>query len=135
MQDVRRSFERARRADFALRFYELLLASDPSVKKKFERTNFTKQRELLIHGVYSMLDYAEGKVMGKMAMERLARLHDSRHMDIPPTMYDLWLEAFVDALGSADPEFDGVLEGRWRNALRPAIELMVKAYRTAPPPT
>jgi hypothetical protein len=131
MNAVRQSFDRAKQADFAAHFYHCFLASSAAVRKKFERTDFQRQRELLIHAVYSMLDYASGRSMGRLAIERLARLHDPDHLDIPDAMYELWLQAFIHALRRADPLFDETLADAWRKALRPAIDLMIETHRSA----
>ncbi len=125
MQDVRRSFDRAKERDFAEQFYAILLAADPAIRVKFRKTNFEKQRELLIYSVFSMLDFAEGKSVGKMALARLAERHGPNGLDITRGMYETWLKCFVQALASTDPELDEPLKARWLDALRPGIERML----------
>ncbi len=129
MSAVRQSFARARAAGFAARFYEIFLASDPAVRRKFERTDFTTQRGLLVHGIFSMLDYTEGKGMGKLAIARLAQSHGPRGLDIPSPMFEQWLVACLAALASTDPSWEKALEAEWRSALRPALDAMIAPHR------
>jgi hypothetical protein len=121
---VRSSFRRAQEGDFARKFYELLLASDPGVRLKFANTDFTGQRELFTHGVYSMLDFAEGKALGKMALQRLAVLHARGNLDIPEYMYGLWAKCFIAALWQADPELNEDLAFAWMEVLQPSLDLL-----------
>lgn len=130
MADLRASFRRAQEGQFAARFYEEFLAIDPAVRAKFAQTDFARQQDLLTHSVYSMLDYAEGKPIGRMALDRLVRLHGPGGLDIPAYMYGLWQQCFVSALWKADPEFHASLEKAWREALAPSLELMAAGSGT-----
>lgn len=129
MQDVRRSFDRAKEHNFAKHFYDLFLASDPAIRAKFRNTNFDQQRALLIHGVYSMLDFAEGNSIGKLALTRLAVRHGPGGLNITRPMYDKWLECFLQALSLTDPELNPPLKERWLEALRPGIEHLLRGAR------
>jgi hemoglobin-like flavoprotein len=131
MHAVRQSFDRAKRHGFAERFYDVFLATDPAIRAKFHRTDFERQRELLLHGVYSMLDYAEHKAMGKLALERLARLHRPERLGVEPWMYERWLECFLATLAEVDPEMSAALALAWREALTPSIAFMVEASGAA----
>ncbi len=131
MQAVRLSFERAKRHSFPERFYESFLAAHPAIRAKFQRTDFDRQRELLVHGVYSMLDYAERTAMGRLALERLARLHSPGQLSIAPWMYRHWLDAFVATLWEVEPEMTDELALAWKDALRPGIQLMIDVYRSS----
>src|SRR5690606_23962827 len=129
MSAVRESFQRARRGDFARLFYDDLLAADPAIKRSFARTDFDAQRALLIHGIYSMLDYYEGKEIGKMAISRLAGTHGPRALNVTPAMYDQWLRSFQHAMALTDPEWSEQLASAWDTALQPAIERLKLPYR------
>jgi hypothetical protein len=129
MQDVRRSFDRAKERNFAKHFYDIFLTSDAAVRAKFRNTDFEQQRALLIHGVYSMLDFAEGNSMGKLALTRLAVRHGPGGLNVTRPMYEKWLECFVLALARTDPEFTPALKERWLASLRPAIEHLLRNGR------
>ncbi len=124
MRDVRLSFDRARSAEFAKEFYATLLASDPRIRAKFERTNFAVQQEMLVHGVYALLDYVEGKAVGKMALERLARSHGPKKIGVTVDMYERWADAFLKTLRRTDPLYDDALDQRWRETIKPALETL-----------
>jgi len=130
MLAVRHSFDRAKQANFAQKFYELLLSSSPAIREKFRLTNFDQQRELLIHGVYSMLDYAEGKSVGKLAIDRLATRHSVSDLAVNASMYDIWLSCFLKAIRATDPACSEELVRDWSRALEPALTRL----RQASPP-
>lgn len=132
MADLRASFRRAQEGHFAARFYEEFLATDPAVRAKFAKTDFARQRDLLIHSVYSILDYAEEKPIGRMALDRLVRMHGPDGLDIPAYMYDLWQKSFLSALWKTDPEFHAALEQAWRDVLQPSLALMASGAGGAP---
>ena len=131
MLAVRQSFNRAKHAGFAHHFYELLLASSPSIRSRFSQTQFEKQRELLIHGVYSMLDFAEGKALGTLAIERLSKTHGPHGWNVTPAMLDKWLSCFLMTLRACDPEFSEELATAWRAALVPGLERLGAAFKQA----
>ena len=122
MLAVRQSFIRAKHADFARHFYELLLASSPTIRSRFSKTNFETQRDLLIHGVYSMLDFAEGKALGGLAIERLSKTHGPQGWNVTPAMLEKWLSCFLMAMRTCDPEFSDELASAWRAALMPGLD-------------
>lgn len=122
MQAVRSSFSRAKSAGFPQHFYKLLLAASPVIRSRFRNTNFAAQEALLVHGVYSLLDYAEGKTMGIMALDRLSSTHGPKGLDITRTMYAVWLDCFVEAIRATDPECNEDLVSQWRRTLSPALE-------------
>ncbi len=131
MQSIRDSFDRARQADFARRFYLMFLGSDASIRRKFEKTDFEQQRALLVHGVYSMLDYAEGRPLGKLALDRLAVRHGPGELDVIHAMYERWLACFLETLRVTDPAFDERLAEEWRAALRPGLDRIAALARSS----
>jgi hypothetical protein len=78
-----------------------------------------------------MLDYEEERAMGKLALERLSKLHGRGRLDVPPWMYQRWLECFIDTLWKVDPEMSATLATAWRRALTPGIALMTEAHRAS----
>ncbi len=74
-----------------------------------------------------MLDYVEGKSVGKLALERLNQTHGPRGLQITPAMYRIWLDCFVGALRATDPEFSEELGQKWRSKLEPALERLGRA--------
>lgn len=98
----------------------------------FASTNFESQRSLLIHGIFSMLDYSEGKEIGKLAIGRLAGTHGPTHMNVTPAMYDQWMRTFAVTIQATDPEWTPALAQQWEDALRPAIEALKAPHHARP---
>ncbi|HSG04920.1 MAG TPA: globin, partial [Nitrospiria bacterium] len=110
MSDVMDSFRRAQGSRFAETFYKIFLDSDPRFRPMFKNTDFNRQRQLLLHGVHMLLDYAAGNAIGKMAIERLGTLHSRKKMNITEDMYPIWVDCLMKTLRTTDPEFSPKLE-------------------------
>jgi len=78
-----------------------------------------------------MLDYAEGKTMGRMAIERLARSHGPKELAVNNAMMTTWLDCFIEAMRVCDPEFNAELDVAWREALGPALTRFRAEYSGA----
>ena len=90
------SFRRLRATGFPTRFYELLLESDPRIRAMFARTDFDKQRDLFMHGVHMLLEFGAGRPTGRMAIDRLSKMHGHAGLKIPPTLYAVWAKTLLD---------------------------------------
>lgn len=128
MSDVLKSFQRVRHQGLAEKFYEALLQADPRIKMMFKNTNFERQRELFVHGVLMLIEYANGKTLGEMAIKRLGELHSRRKMSVPPDLYPIWVNCLVETLAKLDPEFSPVLDRQWRATLQKGIDVMTRMY-------
>lgn len=124
MEAVFKSLERARRRGLGKRFYELLMLSSDEIRGMFENTDFERQQELFEHGLQMLLKYAAGEPIGRMAIERLGRLHDAEHLGVRPSLYLAWAQCLLLALRELDPAFDDALEDAWIEAITPGIEAM-----------
>jgi hemoglobin-like flavoprotein len=122
------SYRRIRRKRFAGRFYELLVASDREIAKRFAHTNFERQESLLMQGVLMLLEYASGSVVAKMAIDRFAASHDRKHYDVRPEMYAIWIDCLVRTASELDDEWTAALELMWREQLSMGIDLMKARY-------
>lgn len=128
MNEVMKSFNRVRHQGLAEKFYEILLDSDPRIKAMFKNTNFERQRGLFIHGVLMLIEHADGKPLGGMAVKRLGELHSRKKMNVPPGLYPIWVKCLVETLANLDPEFSPGLEREWRETLQKGIDVMTRAY-------
>lgn len=127
--DIRTSMGRAiTHGDLFARFYEIFLESNPKIKLMFVDTNLETQKALLRQGVNLALMFAEGKAIGKSAMDRLRNSHSKSNIGVDPSMYRYWLDSFIKALNEFDPDFDSALEKQWRQALGVAIEHIAGGY-------
>lgn len=108
-------------------FYHRFLAASPLVRHKFRHTDMVKQRTMLKKSFYSLLTfYASGSVDN--VLERIAANHSRKGLDVPPFLYDLWLESLMDTVKRYDPLFDDDVELAWRLVLSPGITYMKFKY-------
>lgn len=121
------SFRRLRATDFPTRFYELLLESDPRIRAMFARTDFDKQRDLFMHGVHMLLEFGAGRPTGRMAIDRLSKMHGHAGLKIPPTLYAVWAKTLLDTAREFDPEWSEDVRSAWEMTLRPGIDQIAQA--------
>ena len=120
--DIHQSFNRClQQREFLRRFYTIFTQGHPSIAQRFRNTDWDKQIDLLRHGISASILYAAGESLGEYELEELARSHGPKGYDIPGWMYDIWLDALVQALSETDPRWDEHLERRWREAMGHAI--------------
>ena len=60
-------------------------------------------------------------------VERLTEKH--KVLDVPPEMYEMWLDSLCEAVGKHDPEYNDELEQQWREAMKPTIQRMIGGGR------
>lgn len=109
-------------------FYELFLAKSPDVKKKFGQTDFRHQKLMLRESLLMMVMFNRKELDVRAELEELAERHSSRDIDIPPKLYELWLDALCEAVKTHDSEFAPELEKLWRLAMQPGIDLLTSKY-------
>jgi hemoglobin-like flavoprotein len=114
---------------FLDRFYELFIDSSADIRKKFEKTDFARQKKMLQDSLFVML-VAAGTRSGFAYKElsKLADRHSRQQLGIDPSWYDLWLRCLLKAVSEHDPEYSPELDGAWRESLRDGIELMKTRY-------
>jgi hemoglobin-like flavoprotein len=126
-QIAQRSYSRCLRSpDFLPRFYEHLLASDPSIPPMFERTEFPRQYKLLQHALGLLLSY--GNKPDDLLLERIAAKHSAKAIDVAPPLYALFVDSLLRTIREFDESCDGDIEGAWREALRPGLDFMKSRY-------
>ena len=113
---------------FLERFYELFLASSPDVRERFKTTNFERQRRALSSSLVLMVLALDGGAPARAYMDQVAERHSRGALDIPPAMYDGWLDCLMLAAREFDPQFDDTLEQDWRATLAEGIALMRARY-------
>ena len=109
-------------------FYEIFLAKSPEISPRFAATDMERQKQDVMASVLMALRLAAGDPMAKKYIAEIAKSHNRHGHSIRPELYDLWLDALCEAVRKRDPQFTAELERQWRQAMRPAIELMVAAY-------
>lgn len=124
------SLERCLRGgQFFQRFYELFLASSAVVREKFHATDFRKQRRMLQTAFYMLVEYM---VLGwpecQAYLERIAAAHSKQGRDIPPHLYDLWLDCLLRAVKECDDLCSTEVEAAWRFMMDAGITFLKSRY-------
>jgi len=114
---------------FLERFYDLFLASSDEVRHKFSKTDLQKQRRMLQASFYMVMLAADGPLEGTVPLEYLAALHSQRHLDIPPHLYDLWLDCLLQAVRESDPQWTPETESLWRSMMAKGMAFMKARYQ------
>lgn len=109
-------------------FYDKFLEGSPEIQEKFRDTDFAHQKLMLRESLLLMIMYSLGQDSVRGELEQLAKRHDRNHVDIPPFMYEVWINALCFAVSKHDPKFTPEMERLWRAAMRPGIELMISFY-------
>ena len=118
-----------RGGQFFQRFYELFLASSPEVSDKFHSTDFRKQRRMLQPSIYMLVEYiALGWPECEAYLERIAAAHGKHGRDIPPHLYDLWLECLLRAVKECDDRCSTQVEAAWRYTMGAGILFLKARY-------
>lgn len=113
--------------EFFEAFYNRFLASSPVVRHKFRHTDMEQQRNMLKKSFYNLLAfYASGSA--DSVLERIALSHSRKGLDIPPDLYDLWMDCLASTIKDYDPQYGEEVELAWRLVLSPGITYMKFRY-------
>lgn len=126
MNEVRKSFYRVCDKGFGEKFYGRFLDADPRIRPLFKNTDFTRQRELLVHAIMMLIEYAEGTALGAMAIKRLGDLHSRKKMNVVPDLYHIWVDCLMKTIAELDPEFSSGLDQQWRKMLQKGVDTMIQ---------
>lgn len=124
IQNARSSLSRCvAKPEFIQRFYDLFMASSTEVADLFRDTDFERQKKVLKDSLFLML-VAAGTKKGPAhhELDRLAKRH--RQIGVTADMYDVFVDALLEAAREHDPEFSDELEEDWRQAMHGPIERM-----------
>ena len=118
-----------RGGQFFQHFYELFLASSPEVREKFQATDFRRQRRMLQTSFYVLVEYmAMGWPECQAFLERIATAHSKHGRDIPPHLYDLWLDCLLNAVRECDDRCTTETEAAWRYMMGAGIAFLQARY-------
>ena len=108
-------------------FYDNFLASSPHIAKHFQSTNMEKQKAMLEKSFYSLfIFYATNNANDYL--RKIAEHHSKAGHNIPPDLYDAWLESLIKTVGEFDPEYNLDVELSWRVVLSSGITYMKFKY-------
>ncbi len=126
---VQASYDRCSVSDgFFDTFYDLFLAKSPEVAAKFAHTAFPKQKKILKASLFVLVRFGTCDDHPPKVIERIGESHSRQHLDIPPALYDLWLDSLCEAIQKYDPEYTEALEQRWRRLMQEVIGIITARY-------
>ena len=99
------------------------MGASPEIAELFRETDFERQRRVLRDSLYVML-VAAGTESGPAhdEVERLAARHVE--LGVTPEMFDVWLDALIQAAREHDTHFTDALEHDWRASFGGPMALM-----------
>jgi hemoglobin-like flavoprotein len=101
-------------------FYRHFLA-DQQIADAFRQTDMNRQVSMLRKSFFHLVAfYVSHEPSAELA--RIAQIHN--RLGIAGGLYDLWLDALVNAVGEFDPQCDQATELAWRWALTPGLTYM-----------
>jgi hemoglobin-like flavoprotein len=100
-------------------FYERFVGSSDEVREKFRNTDMKRQARVLEESLYVVANAVQGEEdsLARGALPPLAARHGRQGLDIPPGLYDLWIECLVETARAHDPQFAPAVETAWRETL------------------
>lgn len=116
-------------SSFLDRFYERFLESSPKIKRKFEDTDFDRQKKLLNRSFHLILWASEDSEQGpERYLEHLAVRHSASDLKIGSELYDFWLDSLLGVVEECDPEFTSEVEEAWEAVMGIGIDYMLSRY-------
>lgn len=128
-QDVKISFGRCLvNGDLIQKFYERFLLSDPRLPFMFDKTDFSQQRDLLGHSINLAILFAGGSESGKEGLSKVRKSHSKKELNIPPEIYPLWINSFLETVKEMDNQIDEKVLGEWQEVLNIAVDYIKGGY-------
>lgn len=109
--------------EFFAEFYKRFIARSEEAKRIFSKTNMRRQSTMLLKSVHYLVGmYATGSVSDHIV--RIAEKHSALELNIPPSLYDDWMESLIETVKAKDPKFDDEVALAWRFAFAPGLAVM-----------
>ena len=111
-------------------FYSRFTASSEEVREKFRNTDMKRQARVLEDSLYVVANAVQGREnsIARQALPALAARHSRQDLDIPPRLYDQWIECLVETAREHDPQFAPEIESAWRETLTFGADYMRQRY-------
>ena len=111
-------------------FYERFVGSSDEVREKFRNTDMKRQARVLEDTLYVVANAVQGAEgsLARGALPALAARHSRSEMDIPPRLYDLWIECLLETVRVHDPEFTPAVEAAWLETVTFAADYIRERY-------
>lgn len=114
--------------DFVPRLYRRLWQRAPAVRAHFAATDMQRQHGVMREAIMTLLLFARRKVVARLALDRIGRLHARSRHDVHPELYAAFSDALIETLAERDPEWTPALGEAWREAISPGLAYMAALY-------
>jgi hemoglobin-like flavoprotein len=61
-------------------------------------------------------------------LERIAKLHGRKGLNVQPELYDLWLDCLLRTVKEYDRRYNAKTKRTWYNMMQPGIKFMKSRY-------
>jgi len=75
-----------------------------------------------------MLLAAWKKPEGQAHLERIAKLHGRKELNVQPELYDLWLDCLLRTVKEYDRGYNAKTKRAWYNMMQSGIKFMKSRY-------
>lgn len=128
-QAVRASLERCEaNGDFGETFYGIFLNSSSEIAGYFAASDLHRQRAVLRDSVHQLVTKDVSDPELREMLEQLGRTHSRGCRNVPPRLYELWLDCVCLTGQQLDPEWNKDLERKWRVRLRAGMQIIMSSY-------
>ncbi len=131
LQTARESYGRCALApNFFQDFYDTFFASNAEIPQIFSKTDMRKQQDLLREGISFLLLYGAANENGKLAIDRIGKLHDDKHVNVKPDMYRFWVQSLLENIEKHDPRYTPEVRQAWEETIAKTINRFTELYKT-----
>jgi hemoglobin-like flavoprotein len=111
-------------------FYERFTGSSEEVREKFKDTDMARQVRALEDSLYVVANAVQGEEgsLARQALPAIAARHGRQDRDIPPHLFDLWIECLLETVRVHDPEWSPAVEAAWRDTTTFAADYIRERY-------
>jgi len=117
------------RDEFIDKFYDRYITSNDLVAEKFAHTEMKKQKLMLEASLHIIMALKTSTPENAVKhFKRIGVAHGREQHDIPPALYDLWLESLIETVKEFDVKYDSDVDVAWRDILSDGIRIMKSMY-------
>jgi hemoglobin-like flavoprotein len=109
-------------------FYRVFFAKSPEIAARFVHTDMARQKRMVEASLLLVLRLNTDGDLARQGVDEMAESHAAPRLDVKPEFYAMWMDALCESVREHDPQYTPDLEQAWREATRPAIDLMISRY-------
>ena len=74
--------------------------------------------------------YGAANENGKLAIDRIGKLHDDKHVNVKPDMYRFWVQSLLENIEKHDPRYTPEVRQAWEETIAKTINRFTELYKT-----